>query len=62
MCSMKQKSENSSIVQDLCRKLKIQLDELAVTLEEPSKNAQEEKTRRSELMEQLKEQLAELSR
>lgn len=60
---MKQKSEKSTtVVQDLCRKLKIQLDELAVTLVEPSPLPNEEKTRRSELMEQLKEQLAELSR
>lgn len=59
---MKQKSENTTAVQDLCRKLKIQLDELSVTLEEPAKLASEEKNRRSELMEQLKEQLAELSR
>lgn len=59
---MKQKSENSTAVQDLCRKLKIQLDELAVTLVETSPLPNEEKNRRSQLMEQLKEQLAELSR
>lgn len=59
---MKHKNENSTVVQDLCRKLKIQLDELAVTLVEPSTLPNEEKSRRSKLMEQLKEQLAELSR
>ena len=52
---MKQKTENSTAVQDLCRKLKIQLDELAVTLVEPSALPKEERNRRSELMQQLKE-------
>jgi len=58
---MKQKSDSSTVVQELCRKLKIQLDELAVTLEEPALPL-EEQTRRTKLMEHLKQQLAELSR
>jgi len=47
-------------VQELCRKLKLQLDELAVNLaleEAPD----EEKNRRIKLLEQLKQQLGELS-
>jgi hypothetical protein len=56
---MKQKIEGQSAVQDLCRKLKIQLDELAVVLDQPM--PLEEKSRRTKLMEQLKRQLAELS-
>jgi hypothetical protein len=56
---MKHKSEKPQAVKDLCRKLKIQLDELSVTLENPL--PLEEKSRRSKLMEQLKQQLAELS-
>jgi len=57
---MKPKSENrASGVQELCRKLKIQLDELAVTLDQTL--PVEEKQRRTKLMEQLKQQLAELS-
>jgi hypothetical protein len=46
-------------VQDLCRKLKDQLEELAVTIE--STLPKEELARRTKLMEQLKQQLAELS-
>lgn len=56
---MKNKSEKPEAVKDLCRKLKIQLDELAVSTENPL--PLEEKSRRLKLMEQLKEQLAELS-
>jgi hypothetical protein len=56
---VKPKSERHLGVQDLCRKLKIQLDELAV---EPDQTLSlEEQTRRKALMEQLKKQLAELS-
>jgi hypothetical protein len=57
---MKQKTASHLGVQELCRKLKIQLDELAVTLT-PALNP-EEKTRRTQLMERLKSQIAELSR
>jgi hypothetical protein len=57
---MKQKSESHQGVQELCRKLKIQLDELAVEVD--TTLTDEDKTRRAKLMEQLKEQLAELSR
>lgn len=46
-------------VQDLCRKLKDQLEELAVTIENTL--PKEELARRTKLMEQLKQQLAELS-
>jgi len=56
---MKNKCENPSGVSELCRKLKLQLDELAVKVENPL--AIEEQARRSKLMENLKRQLAELS-
>ena len=47
-------------VQDLCRKLKSQLDDLAAILIDTSKD-EEEAARREQLMEKLKTQLAELS-
>lgn len=50
----------STGVQELCQKLKLQLDDLAVTIENTL--PAEEKNRRSKLMEQLKQQLADLSR
>lgn len=56
---MKPKDERPSGVHELCRRLKIQLDELAVEMA-PTLPV-EEQTRRSQLMEQLKRQLAELS-
>jgi hypothetical protein len=56
---MKAKNNGATSVQQLCRKLKIQLEELAVTLEREL--PVEEQSRRSKLMEQLKQQLAELS-
>ena len=59
---MKPKNESHSSVQELCRKLKIQLDELTVTLEAAPELPDEEKSRRTQLMEQLKRQLSELSR
>jgi hypothetical protein len=46
-------------VQDLCRKLKEQLEELAVTIE--NNLPKEELARRTKLLEQLKQQLADLS-
>ena len=46
-------------VQELCRKLKGQLDELSIVVERKPK---EEDVRRRKLMEELKRQLAELSR
>lgn len=46
-------------VQDLCRKLAEQLEELSVEIE--NKLPKEELARRTKLLEQLKEQLAELS-
>jgi hypothetical protein len=57
---MKNKSETASGLQELCRKLKLQLDELNITLE-PDTDAREDEERRNQLMEQLKRQLAELS-
>ncbi len=56
---MKNKTDKPEAVKDLCRKLKIQLDELSVTIDDPL--PREEKARRSKLMEQLKEQLEALS-
>jgi hypothetical protein len=62
---MKYKSKSpNNVVQELCRKLKIQLEQLnieAPTEQEDSENV-EEQARRSKLMEQLKRQLADLSR
>lgn len=58
---MKHKNDSHLGVQELCRKLKIQLDELTVILETP-KLESEEKDRRLKLMERLKDQIAELSR
>lgn len=49
-------------VQEICRKLKDQLEELANQLNLENPLVTEEKRRRTQLMEQLKEQLAELSR
>jgi len=48
-------------VQELCRKLKLQLDELNVETV-PDELPAEEKNRRLDLMERLKTQIAELSR
>ena len=58
---MKPKNESLSGVHDLCRKLKLQLDELTETMEAAPHLPDEEKSRRAELMEQLKRQLSELS-
>lgn len=49
----------SSIVQDLCKKLKLQLDELAVALEEEPSTV--DLDQRRILFKQLQEQLSELS-
>ena len=57
---MKNKNETmGSGVQELCRKLKLQLDELSVVIE---RRPSEDEIRRKKLMEQLKRQLNELSR
>ncbi len=48
-------------VQDICRKLKEQLDTLAETIVADPSVPNEEKERRRELMDKLKKQLAELS-
>ena len=48
-------------VQDLCRKLKEQLDSLAETIKVDSSISKDEMARRKELMDRLKRQLAELS-
>lgn len=60
--AMKHKQGCTTLVQDLCRRLKLQLDELAIVEEVDPAPAIEEKNRRLKMMEQLKEQLAELSR
>lgn len=57
---MKNKQGRTQLVEDLCRKLKLQLDELAIIEIDPTP-AIEEKDRRTKMMEQLKQQLAELS-
>ncbi|MGE3683691.1 MAG: hypothetical protein AB7G93_18360 [Bdellovibrionales bacterium] len=62
---MKDKRSPAIGVQELCRKLKLQLEELTVEGEhrrDPFGESFEEKARRTKLMEQLKEQLSELSR
>jgi hypothetical protein len=61
---MKNKSESAAGVQELCRRLKLQLDELSITMDtiEHQKTPSEDDLRREKLMEQLKRQLAELSR
>lgn len=56
---MKNKNEPAGSVQELCRKLKLQLDELSVVVEQ--KLPKEDELRRSKLMEELKRQIAELS-
>jgi len=48
-------------VQDLCRKLKEQLEELSIELTVDPALPNEEVRRRGQLLEQLKAQLAELS-
>lgn len=58
---MKHKSESIPLgVQELCRKLKLQLEELSVEAEPAPPD--EDEARRNQLMEQLKRQLTELSR
>jgi hypothetical protein len=57
---VKQKFDGHHGVQELCRKLKIQLAELSVEVD--TSLSQEEKARRSRLLERLQQQLAELSR
>lgn len=59
---MKSKSVRPNGVQELCRRLKIQLEDLNETMEVESTLPVEEKSRRVRLMEQLKQQLNELSR
>lgn len=54
------KTQVHSGVQDLCQKLKIQLDELSAVIVDQS-DSKDEQIRRQELMEQLKQQLADLS-
>lgn len=60
---MKTKNENANAgVQDLCRRLKLQLEELSQDLgEEKSKADEEDQARREKLLERLKKQLADLS-
>jgi hypothetical protein len=59
---VKEKRNLPAGLNDLCRKLKLQLDELKLEMEaEPDPLEQEEKRRRALLMEQLKRQLSDLS-
>jgi hypothetical protein len=58
---MKAKSPSHLGVQDLCRRLKAQLDTLTETIVVDDGLSEKEKHRRQKLMEQLKRQLAELS-
>lgn len=59
---MKDKRNLPAGLNDLCRKLKLQLDELKLEMvAEPDLEDEEEKRRRALLMEQLKQQLSELS-
>ena len=59
---MKEKRNLPAGLNDLCRKLKLQLDELNLEMEaEPDPQDLEEKRRRALLMEQLKQQLTDLS-
>lgn len=55
---MKKQNEPSAGVQELCRRLKLQLEELSVVVEP---KPDEDQIRRVQLMEQLKKQLADLS-
>lgn len=56
---MKHKRDATTGVQELCRKLKLQLEELAVEVA-PDPKPEEERAQRTKLMERLKAQLAEL--
>jgi hypothetical protein len=59
---VKEKRNLPAGLNDLCRKLKLQLDELKLEMEaKPDPEALEEKRRRALLMEQLKQQLSDLS-
>lgn len=58
--NMKSRSETAAGLQELCRKLKLQLDELAATRDRQPPDPNDE-LRKRKLMEQLKRQLAELS-
>ena len=59
---MKEKRNLPAGLNDLCRKLKLQLDDLKLEMEaEPDPKDLEEKQRRAALMEQLKQQLSDLS-
>lgn len=59
---LERSSHSNSGVQELCRKLKLQLDDLGVAIDiESTALPAKEKSRRIALMEELKKQLAELS-
>lgn len=57
---MREKTNAPTGVQDLCRRLKTQLEDLALTLN-TNPRTREDAERREKLMKQLKLQLAELS-
>jgi hypothetical protein len=58
---VKEKRRRHAGVQELCRKLKDQLEALSVELTRDTKLADEEVARRNQLLERLKNQLNELS-
>lgn len=58
---MKDKPTSHKGVQDICRRLKTQLDELTETIIVDDRLTLEEKRRRQEMMARLKDQLDELS-
>lgn len=57
---MQDKAKPSPIVQELCKKLKLQLDQLGVVLEDEPPT--EDLSKRRDLFQALQKQLAELSR
>lgn len=59
--STKMNLPEHSGVQDICKKLKQQLDTLSDTIVDDGGMTQEEKARRKDLMEKLKKQLSDLS-
>ncbi len=59
---MQNKDKPSVIVQDLCKKLKLQLDQLGIAIEKPAPGESEDTVQRKDLFKALQDQLAELSR
>lgn len=59
---MQSKDRSSTLVRDLCEKLKIQLDQLGIAVEESPPSNEEDSKQRKNLFKALQDQLAELSR